>query len=91
MNTYSDEHYKEWPRPIDDEEIEQEHLLKNYSGKEMLGVFSALRANCLKEHKRFAEAKRCYEVAMQCFPSSRILRLCAAEMGRTIESQGLKS
>ena len=90
VNTYSDEHYKEWPRPIDDEEIEQEHLLRNYTGKEMLGVFSSLRAACLKEHKRYEEAKQCYEVALGCFPRSRLLRLCMEDMDRKIKTQELK-
>ncbi len=90
VNTYSDEHYKKWPRPITAEEIGREHLLGNYTGSEMLGVFSSLRATCLKEHKRYDEAKESYEVALQYFPNSRMLRLCVEDMDRKIERQELK-
>jgi len=90
VNTYPDDHYKEWPRPITATEIEQEHLLKNYIGKEMLGVFASMRAACLKEHKRYGEAKRCYELALGSFPRSRMLRLCIEDMNRKIDTQELK-
>lgn len=84
VNSYDDEHYKQWPRPISDKEMEAESLLQNYSAKQMLGIFVALRANCLKEHGYYAEALECYKVALRYFPKSKRFQLCIEDMDQKL-------
>lgn len=89
VNTYDDDHYKEWPRSITDQEIKQERYLKNYTTREMLGIFASLRGACLKEHGRYREALACYDVALQSFPGSRIYRLNIADLNSKL-AEGAK-
>ena len=49
MNRYDDEHFKQWPFPVSEEEIHTEGYLKSLTAAEELAVFLSLRANCLKE------------------------------------------
>ena len=88
VKTEPDEHYKKWPRSISDKEIAEERHLKNYTGKEMLGIFASLRGVCLKEHKRYEESKQCYEIALQSFPDSRILRLSINDVDEKLKQKG---
>ncbi len=56
FNTYPDEHYRRWPRPITDEEARTFGWLRSMSKPEMLGAFLAIRAACLTSMKRFDDA-----------------------------------
>ena len=88
VNTHDDQHYMHWPRVITEEEIAEERYLKNYTSREMLGVFASLRGACLKEHGQYNEALACYEVALKSFPDSRIYRLCIDDLNRRLEQSG---
>lgn len=90
VSSHDDEYYKKWPRPISEKEAMEERQLKNYTGKEMLGIFSSLRAACLKEHRRYREAKECEEIALRFFPESRILKLCIKDMENRLQKEAEK-
>ncbi len=68
MNHYDDEHFKQWPFPVSDEEVRTEHYLKSLTPAEELAVFLSLRGNCLKEAGKTAEAAECYENALRFAP-----------------------
>ena len=65
MNRYDDEHFKQWPFPVSDEEIRTEGFLKSLTSAEELAVFLSLRGNCLKESGRREEAASCYAAAIK--------------------------
>jgi hypothetical protein len=56
MNRYDDARYKQWPHPITDEEATANGYLKSMTPAEELSVFLAIRAGCLSEAGRTAEA-----------------------------------
>lgn len=74
MNRYNDEHFKQWPFPVSDEEIRTEGYLKSLTPAEELAVFLSLRGNCLKENGRLAEAASCYASAVRLAPRSNAYR-----------------
>ena len=57
-NTYTDSYYRQWPHPFTKAEEQANRFLKSLSPAEVLSGFLGLRALCLKEHKRDAEAKQ---------------------------------
>ena len=69
MNRYDDEHFKQWPFPVTDEEIQREGFLKSLTAAEELAVFLSLRGNCLKESGRLKESAECYATASRLAPS----------------------
>ena len=69
MNRYEDEHFKQWPFPVSEEEIRAEGYLKSLTAAEELAVFLSLRANCLKEAGRMEEAAACYAQATRLAPA----------------------
>jgi len=71
MNRYDDEHFKQWPFPVSDEEIRTEGYLKSLTAAEELAVFLSLRANCLREAGQFQEAAACYTQAARLAPTCR--------------------
>ena len=64
FSNHSDEHYKKWPYPIDDWEVEQGLYLKSLSPKEELACMLAARGHCLDDNGRLAEA--CVAYAQAC-------------------------
>jgi len=68
MNRYDDEHFKQWPFPVSDEEIRNDGYLKSLTPAEELAVFLSLRGNCLKEAGRRAQAASCYAAALRLAP-----------------------
>jgi hypothetical protein len=79
MNRYNDEHFKQWPFPVTEEEVRANGYLKSLTSAEELAVFLSLRGNCLKEAGRIAEAKGCYEQAVRLAPDARSYRLLLAD------------
>lgn len=56
MNTYPDEHYRNWPHPVSEDEARTYGFLRPMSKREMLGAFLTIRAGCLTSMKRFDDA-----------------------------------
>lgn len=80
MNRYDDEHFKQWPFPVSEEEIHTEGYLKSLTAAEELAVFLSLRANCLKEAGKIQEAADCYAHAARLAPASRSYALLQADL-----------
>ncbi len=57
-NPYPDSYYRKWPHPFTEAEEQANRFLKSLSPAEEMSGFLGLRALCLKEHKRDAEAKQ---------------------------------
>jgi len=79
MNRYDDEHFKQWPFPVTDEEIRREGFLKSLTASEELAVFLSLRGNCLKEAGRLKEASECYAKASRLAPTWNAYRALLAD------------
>ena len=79
MNRYDDEHFKHWPFPVTDEEIQADGYLKSLTAVEELALFLSLRGHCLKEAGRMPEAIACYAEAVRLAPDSRPYRLLLAD------------
>ncbi len=69
MNTMDDAFYREWPKPISNEEVANGDYLKSLSIEEDLAVFLAARGHCLFDHGRFAEALAAYREAAKRMPT----------------------
>jgi hypothetical protein len=69
MTTYPDAHYRKWPKPIADKEVEEGYYLKSLSPEEELAVFLAARGHCLVDNGRFAEALDVYREAAKRLPT----------------------
>lgn len=80
MNRYNDEHFKNWPFPVSEDEIRTEGYLKSLTAVEELAVFLSLRGNCLKEAGQIREAARCYGRAAQLAPTVRSYGLLLADL-----------
>lgn len=73
FSTYSDDHYREWPRPISDEEAKAYGLLRPKTKREILGVFLTIRAGCLTSMKQFDEAAEAWTQAARYLPPTPVL------------------
>lgn len=69
MNRYDDNHFKSWPLPVTEEEISANGYLKSLSPAEELSVFLSIRAQCLLENGRVAEAVTNFEAACRFAPT----------------------
>ena len=78
MNRYDDEHFKQWPFPVTEEEIQADGYLKSLTPVEELALFLSLRGHCLKEAGRMSEAVASYAEAVRLAPASRPYRLLLA-------------
>ena len=79
MNRYDDEHFKQWPFPVSDEEIQTDGYLKSLTPVEELAVFLSLRGNCLREAGRDAEAANYYAAASRLAPGWNATRALLAD------------
>jgi hypothetical protein len=79
MNRYNDEHFKQWPFPVTEDEIKADGYLKSLTPAEELAVFLSLRGHCLREAGRIQEAAAAYRAAAGLAPDSRAYRLLLAE------------
>ena len=78
MNRYDDEHFKQWPYPVTEEEIQADGYLKSLTPVEELALFLSLRGHCLKEAGRMSEAVASYAEAVRLAPACRPYRLLLA-------------
>jgi hypothetical protein len=74
VDSKPDYYYRQWPHPIDDDEITTEKYLQTLSPAEELGVFASLRGMCLQENGSLSEAADAFRLALNSFPDSRYLR-----------------
>ena len=88
MNRYDDEHYKQWPFPLTEQEIAENGYLKSLTPAEELAVFLSIRSQCLRENGRLAEAERALAEAVRRAPNVKGYRLLLAEArGALAQSQ----
>jgi len=79
MNRWDDDHFKRWPFPVTEEEIQADGYLKSLTPIEELALFLSLRGHCLKEAGRMPEAIASYAEAARLAPDSRPYRLLLAD------------
>ena len=84
MNRYDDEHFKQWPFLVSDEEIRTEGYLKSLTATEELAVFLSLRGDCLKEAGRMTEAADCFAAALHLSPGWNAYRALLADAQSTV-------
>jgi hypothetical protein len=91
MNRYDDEHFKQWPYPVTQEEIQADGYLKSLTPVEELALFLSLRGHCLKEAGRMSEAVASYADAVRLAPAARPYRLllAAAQQERAYPDSGV--
>ena len=78
MNRYDDEHFRQWPFPVTEEEIQADGYLKSLAATDELALFLSLRGHCLQEAGRTSEAVAAYSDALRLAPDSRPYRLLLA-------------
>ena len=66
---FDDEHYRKWPHPISQEEVDAGRYLKSLTPHEELAVFLAARGHCMEDNGRLLEAKLAYEHAVKLVPT----------------------
>ena len=79
MNRYDDDHFKHWPFPVTEAEIQADGYLKSLTPAEELALFLSLRGHCLREAGRVPEAIASYAEAVRLAPDSRPYRLLLAD------------
>ncbi len=79
MNHYDDDHFREWPFAVNEEEIEAEGYLKSLSPAEELAVFLSIRGHCLREAGRWPEAAQSFAEAASMAPNTRGYQLLLAD------------
>lgn len=70
FTVYPDEHYKQWPFPVTDEEVKAFGFLRPRRQSEVLGDLLAKRALCLKSAKRYQEETQCWQLAARYLPQT---------------------
>ncbi len=71
MESFPDKHYREWPEPISDAEVERGEYLKTLTQTQALAAFLTARGHCLQDTGRLREAQLAYAHAHQLDPVSR--------------------
>jgi hypothetical protein len=69
LEKHDDEHYKQWPFRISEQEIKEQDYLKSLSPREELSVFLSIRGACLTEAGRLPEAAASFEAAYRSAPN----------------------
>jgi len=82
VNRFSDDYYRHWPLEVSEEEIHAEGYLKSLSPTEELAVFLSIRAMCLSEVNRYAEAAKSFREAAR-------LARCRSYSVMQVEMEGL--
>ena len=68
MNRYTDEHFRQWPFPITDAEINENGYLKSLTPAQELSVFLSIRGACLMENRRLPEAVASFDASYRLAP-----------------------
>lgn len=82
LNEYTDEHYRQWPFAVSDEEIRAEGYLKSMTAAEELSVFLSIRGQCLQEAGKLKGAITAYAAALKFAPNWRGNRISLANAER---------
>jgi hypothetical protein len=89
MNRYDDQHFKQWPFPVTEQEIQADGYLKSLTPAEELALFLSLRGHCLKEAGRMSDAIASYAEAVRLAPDARPYRVLLADARqRALAPQG---
>lgn len=75
MVSHPDDYYRQWPKPISDEQMAAEGYLKSMVPREELAAFLGTRALCLLVNGRKDEAEKVCQKARELVPFSRLFRL----------------
>jgi len=78
MNHYDDQHYREWPFPVSDQEIAENGYLKSMTPAEELAAFLSIRGACLRANGRHQEAMEAFMQASRLAPQCLLYRRLAA-------------
>jgi len=78
-NSYPDEHYKNWPKKITDEDVINNAYLRSLTPSEELGLFLETRGHCLFDEGKISDALVMYSYAYKLMPDS-ISRLANIDM-----------
>lgn len=73
MNTFPDEYYLTWPKPIRAEWVQNGEFLTSLTPQQELAEFLAARGHYLTDHGRLDEARACYEAAFELDPRSKCM------------------
>lgn len=84
MNRYDDEHFKRWPFELTEEEIAANGFLKSLTAEEELAVFLSIRAQCLIENGRQAEAVESLTATVRFAPHCEAYRRLLAQTMETL-------
>ena len=68
MNSYDDEYYMKWPKPLTEEVVNRGWYLKSLSNAGSLASFLASRGHCLEDNKFGAKARVAYAMAAEKIP-----------------------
>lgn len=79
LNEYTDEHFKQWPFPVTEEEIKAEGYLQSLTSAQELSVFLTIRAMCLREAGRMKDAIAAHAAALRLEPNWRGNQFLLAE------------
>jgi hypothetical protein len=84
MNHYDDEHYRQWPFPLSDQEIAENGYLRSMTAGEEAAAFLAIRGACWQENGRWREAREAYAAAAKLAPGCRLYDQLAAGSGTLV-------
>jgi regulator of sirC expression with transglutaminase-like and TPR domain len=71
MNEYDDEHYKQWPFPVTDEEIKADGYLQSLTPAQELSCFLSTRAACLRAAGKIRDTIAAHAAALRFEPNWR--------------------
>ena len=74
FNIFPDEYYRQWPRPLSEEEVKTYGKLRAQTKAEALGAFLSIRAGVLTSAKRFDEAAEAWALAAHYLPPTPVLK-----------------
>ena len=80
LNRFADDYYRHWPFELRPGEEAAEGYLKSLSPPEELAVFLSIRAMCLRESGRLADAAEAFATAARLSPGTRSYRLMAGAL-----------
>jgi hypothetical protein len=69
LNTFPDDHYLKWPRPIKPVDVRSGLFLRNLNPDEELALFMATRAHCLLDREHLMDAIVAYSHAHRLAPT----------------------
>jgi len=79
LDKYDDEHYKQWPFPITEQEIKEQDYLKSLTSREELSIFLSMRGACLSEAGRLSEVTDSFAAACRLAPNWKGNRIMLAQ------------